>query len=316
MRISFIAVLWLGAASVAASEPSSSSFERDRAAILAMCGGYRVTFDFKETVALKDGYTLAAPQHSSGTELVLVAEDNGRTIDLQHILVLGDEKVVVKHWRQRWEHESRDVLEFQGRNSFVRRRRSGSEAKGTWTQSVFEVDDAPRYQGYGAWRHEANVSSWESNETWRPLPRREYTKRSDYDVIVARNRHTLMPVGWVHEQDNLKMKLGAAAEALSREVGLNRYEKTADWDFAAGEAYWRATAPFWKDVRRRWDDALARPAVVVDDKDADGKPRYERLFALAAEIQKAGTYDARAYAPRIADALASFVHAPQHTASR
>jgi hypothetical protein len=311
LALSLSVVLMLRASASLAAPPPSAMFDRDRAAILAMAGRYRVTFDFKETVALKDGYTLASPQHSGGTEMVVVAEDTGRTIDLQHILVLGEDKTVVKHWRQRWEYESRDRLEFRGSHTFARRRISGSDVKGTWMQSVFEVDDAPRYQGHGRWRHEDGVSSWESYETWRPLPRREYTKRSDYDVIVARNRHTLMPGGWVHEQDNLKLDLRAGeSEALAREVGLNRYERTSEWDFTAGEAYWSSTAPFWNDVRRAWARVLAQPTVVVDDKDGNGKPRYERFFALAEEVRSSGRYDADALRPRLADVFASFVHAP------
>lgn len=315
IRVSAIAALLAAASWSGAAEPGPSPFERDRRAILAMAGRYRVEFNFTETVAFLDGYTLAAPQRSRGTELVVVAEDAGRAIELQHILVLGEKKEVVKHWRQRWEFENRDLLEFRGRRTFAPRRLDDAEARGAWTQAVFEVDDAPRYQGYGRWRHEGGVSCWESKETWRPLPRREHTKRSDYDVIVARNRHTLMPAGWVHEQDNLKVKLGAPNVALARETGLNRYTRIDDWDFSAGESYWKDTQGFWRDVRQAWATLLARGPSVVEEKAPEGAARYESLFALAAEVRKGGTYRPGTMRARVAEVLSRFVHPPASGAS-
>ena len=37
--------------------------------------------------------------------------------------------------------------------------------------------------------------------------------------MMAINRHTLTPSGWVHEQDNFK-RVSATGEVLCREVGL------------------------------------------------------------------------------------------------
>lgn len=304
------AVLFASPRPASCAAEAARSPERDRRAILAMAGRYRVSFNFAETVGFQPGYALVEPHRSQGTELVLVADDTGDVIELQHILVLGADKTVVKHWRQRWQYECRELLEFRGNRTFVPRKLAAEDVPGTWTQSVFEVDDAPRYQGYGRWRHEDGVSSWESDETWRPLPRREYTRRSDYDVIVARNRHTLAAGGWVHEQDNLKVKLRTPSVAIAREAGLNRYDRIEDWDFSKGVAYWRDTEAFWRDVRRAWLDALGRGPSVVEDKGADGGPRYEALLALADEVRKAGRYDAGSARERISDVLSRFVHLP------
>ena len=38
-----------------------------------------------------------------------------------------------------------------------------------------------------------------AQRTWRPLPRREYTRRSDYNALDVVNRHTIVPGGWTHE---------------------------------------------------------------------------------------------------------------------
>ena len=80
------------------------------------------------------------------------------------------------------------ILEIWEKNKI-----SWSKKRETWSQSVYQVDDSPRYQSYGKWVHTENFSSWTSNETWRQLPRREYSVRDDYDVIIGFNTQTITP---------------------------------------------------------------------------------------------------------------------------
>ena len=56
----------------------------------------------------------------------------------------------------------------------------------------------------GEWDHFKSHSEWNSHHGYRPLPRRERSVRSDYNVLDGKNRITVMSNGWVHEQDNLK----------------------------------------------------------------------------------------------------------------
>src|SRR5690606_7480627 len=163
----------------ALQEPGIDKFERDRRAILAMAGGYRTSFDFIETVGFTAGFEPARPYQSWGTEYVYVVEDTGETISLQHIMVMfvADDAgnvhgpIVQKHWRQDWRYEDRDLHVYDGHGSWERRVLSPEEAKGRWTQAVFQVDDSPRYEAVGEWRHEGSYSAWTSETTWRPLPR-------------------------------------------------------------------------------------------------------------------------------------------------
>lgn len=67
--------------------------------------------------------------------------------------------------------------------------------RGAWTQCVYEVSDTPRYCGTGQWTYDNGVAMCPSDESWRPLPRREHTRRSDYNAIVAINRHTIAAEG-------------------------------------------------------------------------------------------------------------------------
>jgi hypothetical protein len=306
----FTAALVAGTAD-AGSAPTAPAPQRDREAIRALAGAYRVTFDFIETLPLLLGYELAAPQHSEGTEWVLLLEDGPRAVELQHLLMVGKNRQVVKHWRQRWVYEPSELLEFRGEHSFERRRVAPEEARGAWSQSVFEVDDAPRYQGLGRWSHTDGLSSWESNATWRPLPRREYTKRSDYQILGCRNRHTLTPLGWTHEQDNTKLRrVAGGLEALAREVGLNNYRRATDIDISTAQAYWHATEHYWRQVREAWQRALEPPLVVVDDKSPDGEPRYTRLLALAERLAAGADDDPQVTRRAIERVLAQHVRTP------
>ena len=240
------------------NEPGLAPKERDRRAVLAMAGPYRVSFDFLEVVRYDPALKQDAPYQSWGTEYVFVAEDRPDFIALQHVLVMRmqsdggkiSEPMVVRHWRQEWRYEAQTYLVYEGANTWARRP-TPAERSGTWTQTVLQVDDSPRYSSIGRWEHSGGVSTWLSAETWRPLPRREFSVRKDYDVLVGTNRHTVTPSGWVQEENNLKL-VSTEKRYLAREYGVARYERIRDYDFSAGESYYKRTEPFWAEVRAAW----------------------------------------------------------------
>lgn len=275
-----------------------TAFERDRAAILAMAGEYKVTFQFQETVPIQAGYEPREPHRSGATEFVEVVEDTGEVIRLQHILVLADddggESRVVKHWRQDWTYEDTRVNRFLGNRRWEHVSLDEADVRGLWSQAVYQVDDSPRYESVGAWTHEGGRSAWTSEPTWRPLPRREHTKRSDYDVMVAVNRHTLTPGGWVHEQDNHKLVLnerGEAESVLVHESGLNVYDRVDGLDFSAGRAYWEDTQAYWQDVRGMWQDVLNQEGTATVAAEVNDKPVWSKLFGIAGDIRAGGAYE-------------------------
>lgn len=284
----------------ALTEPGIPLLERDRRAILAMQGGYRASFDFIETHGFTPDYEPPQPYQSWGTEYVYVIADEPRYISLQHILVMvvampdgtSSEPHVVKHWRQDWRHEDRDLYEYQGHNTWAARKLSRQQVRGTWSQAVFQVDDSPRYESYGKWSHAQGVSSWISAETWRPLPRREFSVRDDYQVLVGTNRHTITPTGWVHEEANKKTissDVGVATSTLAVEAGLNRYERIIDFDFSPGRDYWLKTQTYWQSVHQAWQDIFARASRLTIEPDAEGQSMISRMFeeALASENKNA-----------------------------
>ena len=263
----------------------TSKFEQDREAILSMAGNYRVTFDFIETVSFVEGYELKDRKLSGGDEIVRVIEDRGDYISLQHILVVGgDEKFPVKHWRQDWQFEPESVLIFVGGNAWEKRAVTSADAKGKWSQVVYQVDDGPRYGALAAWSHDDGVSQWTPSHEWRPLPRRDATTRDDYHVVNAVNRHAITPLGWVHEQDNSKLILSGAPQTLVREIAINTYKKFDDFDVAVGNDYWTATEAFWADIRNEWSQIEAE-----NDKfglTIQGEPEelYIEILSLANDV--------------------------------
>lgn len=279
--------------------------ERDRRAILAMAGTFRTTFDFLEVVGFRPGFVPDRPYQSWATEYVYVVRDEPRHVDLQHVLVMfmrdagGSPQgpFVTKHWRQEWRYEDTELLTYRGRNTWVRERLSPAEARGTWTQAVFQVDDSPRYEAHGRWRHFGNVSSWESATTWRPLPRREFSVRQDYHVLVGTNRHTITPTGWVHEEENLKVVLDDAgrpaepAPALSKELGLNRYDRLDGFDDTAARRYAERTEPFWGLVRAEWRAIAAERERFTLRAAPDQGALFTPLFEYAGRLDAGEPYD-------------------------
>ena len=281
----------VGSPSAAAS--SGCDPERDRQAILAMRGSYAVEFRFEETTPLTTGYEPKPKKVSRARELVIVLEDTPHRVTLQHLLVMdpkgkADSSNVTKHWRQEWVFEDRELLEFAGHRRWNRRTLTEAEAKCAWSQAVFEVDDAPRYESSGRFRHGSEGSVWQSGDTFRPLPRREYTKRSDYDVLLGVNRHRILPTGWEHEQDNVKLVL-EPRHALVRELGMNSYVRGEPSDTQPAEAYWRASAEYWKIVRSEWARVFAAQPNLVLLTEIDGKRLYDQLLPPAEQPLQAST---------------------------
>lgn len=264
------------AADSAAAIDHRAQYEADREAILAMAGEYAVTFDFTEYLPIEAGYELKEPKVTPAREVVYVIEDEGDFISLQHLLLVGPESepVVIKHWRQDWAYEPDRLMAYRGFNRWDMLEVAETDAAGAWSQTVYQVDDSPRYAGLARWEHAQNASTWEPASSYRPLPRRDATTRDDYDVIDAVNRHTVTSWGWTHEQDNSKLVLreGAPRE-LVREHGINTYTRTDLARDDAVEAYWTATADYWAEVREAWDQIMLADTFSTED-DAEGTLLY------------------------------------------
>lgn len=295
-------------------------FERDRQAILAMSGYFRVGFDFIETMGFTENYTPAAPYRSWGTEMVIVVDNEPEFISLQHIMVMyfvGEdgtisEPMVMKHWRQDWEYEKPSEFVYTGNNVWRKHELTGQDIEGTWSQSVYQVDDSPRYESHGKWQHKGNRSEWISELTWRPLPRRESSVRQDYQILEGINKHIILPDGWVQEEENYKLvinetgKPASQAPYLAKELGIARYERIKDHDFTPGEAYWEATSSFWRNVREVWSSLIADNTSIEINKQADGKFMFMPFFDYAQSVSESAPVDPSTEQQKIRNMLAPF----------
>ena len=69
----------------------------------------------------------------------------------------------------------------------------------------------------------------------------------DYQVLEGTNRHTITATGWLQEENNLKLVLGANGQAdpaqpyRAREYGVARYSRMRGGDFHAADEYYQRT---------------------------------------------------------------------------
>ena len=79
-----------------------------------------------------------------------------------------------------------------------------------------------------------------------------------------------MPGGWIHWQDNAKMKMidGKPVPYVQESV-LNTYVAFEGYNIAAADAYWDKTQDYWAAIRDEWDAAIARGDGVTVEEEAE-----------------------------------------------
>jgi len=266
------------------SVSAQSKMKKDAEAIKNMCGCFEVTFNFAETFNYsKDSlYKPSKNKIAKALEWAQLIEDKKGKIAIQHILQMGspDEPYIIKHWRQDWIYENQDFYMYDSNNKWIYKKKSKEDVKNQWTQKVYQVDDSPRYEGSSSWVHVDGKSYWE-NTTDAPLPRREYTIRSDYNVTVRGNRHEITSSGWIHDQDNKKLIRKADTEdfIIAKEKGYNVYKRLDDSDCAGAIKWWGDNKMKWSIVRNKWDQVFALNDNLLLEKKVNNKPLYKYLFS-------------------------------------
>jgi len=277
--------------------------QQDREAILRMQGCYKVTFSFAETFSPQKDYQYDNDRkYEKAIELVKVIEDKPNKIVLQHLLVVND-TMVVKHWRQDWTYEDPHFLLYQRREDKTEYWKPMTvdlkTTTGKWSQKVFQVDDSPRYQGIGTWVHVDDRSFWEA-EADAPLPRREQTKRDDYNVTKRHSHIEILKDGWVLDQDNDKIfrQNGQEDVLIAQEKGIERFW-TGEYNCQAAEDYWAKNDKFWEVVREVWAEKLYADKVDSSIKHIEinlfrsGNVIYMRFFEASNEFKDAKKFDAK-----------------------
>jgi len=266
------------------SVQSQTKKKKDINSIKEMCGCFEVRFDFAETFINNDDedYKPSKNYTSTGLEWAQIIEENKDRISIQHILITGsnEKTYIIKHWRQDWLYQNTEFYIYDHDNKWNFVKKDKNQVKGQWTQKVFQVDDSPRYEGSGSWVYVDGKSYWE-NITSAPLPRREYSKRSDYNATLRGNRVELTKTGWIHDQNNSKVirKEGKEDQILAYEKGYNSYVKVNDSKCTSAAKWWVENKVKWNYVRNKWTQVFNKNKTLSLKKLVDNKPLYRTLFS-------------------------------------
>ena len=266
--------------------------KKDAEAIKNMCGCFEVTFNFAETFNYSSDslYKPSKTKVSKALEWAQLVTDENDKIQIQHLLQMGNpaDPMIIKHWRQDWLFENEDFYMYNADNQWTFNQKTKGDVKGQWTQKVYQVDDSPRYEGSGSWVHVDGKSYWES-ATPAPLARREYTTRSDYNILMRGNRQEITDYGWLHDQDNSKLirEDGKEDFLLAKEKGYNTYLKVDDSRCAVAAKWWVDHTDKWITVRAKWDEVYGRNKDLSLEAKVDNKALYKHLFddAITEDVQ-------------------------------
>lgn len=259
----------------------SAQKAKDISALKQLCGCFEVDFQYAETFSPIKDYEFHERYTASALELSLPIEISKDKFVIQHLLIVND-TMIIKHWREDWIYENKELLKFEGDSKWSKVAADPKNVKGTWTQKVYGTTDEPRYEGFATWTHADGVSQW-YNVADSPLPRREYTKRKDYNIMARGNRLVIHEKGYTHEQDNDKIRReGENRTHIASEKGYNIYSKTDDAKCKVAENWWKENQAFWTIVVKAWDEVIATRKSSVELKDF---VRTKMLYVSLNELQ-------------------------------
>tara|TARA_B100000780_G_scaffold150544_1_gene105168 strand:+ start:901 stop:1797 length:897 start_codon:yes stop_codon:yes gene_type:complete len=258
--------------------------QKDVEAIKSMCGCYEVTFKFAETFNYsKDStYTPSKNKIAYAVEWIDLTYIDKNNLIIQHILQMGKDSnaYIMKHWRQDWNYQNREFLIYDHNNIWNKLEANYNSTKGQWTQKVFQVDDSPRYEGSASWAYIDDKIFWENNVD-APLPRRERSIRSDYNVLNRGNRIEITNEGWIHKQNNQKILRSDTSNdvLIASEYGINSYVKINNERCKYAKIWWNKKSEKWKIVRKEWELVFEQNDTISLKPNHEDKPLWEYLFS-------------------------------------
>lgn len=258
--------------------------QKDIETIKSMCGCYEVTFKFAETFNYSNDttYTPSKNKIAYALEWIDLTYQDKNNLIIQHILQMGNDSnaYIMKHWRQDWNYQNKQFLIYDHNNKWNKVEKKYNSTKGQWTQKVYQVDDSPRYEGSGTWTYIDNKIFWE-NTVDAPLPRRERTIRSDYNVLNRGNRVEINEVGWDHKQNNHKILRSDTANdvLIASEYGINNYVKVKDEKCKYARIWWNKNSEKWKIVRDEWELVFEQNDTISLKANYNDKPLWDYLFS-------------------------------------
>ena len=255
---------------------------KDVDAIKGQCGCFDITFKYAETFSPDTTYKFHSGEKLYGREWIFVIEESPEKVVIEHLLVIKD-TMIIKHWREDWTYQDPHLLTYYATNDFRYANVKNQNFPTGWTQRVYGTQDEPRYAGFGEWAHINGKSVWESRSD-AALPRREYTHRNDYNVLSRGNRIHVTSKGYLHEQDNDKIKReeGKPDVLIASEKGYNDYIRIDASKCQTAQKWWSESHNFWKEVRAVWAE--------VEDKHTSFKLKdkvdAQRITSFIYDLEK------------------------------
>ena len=118
------------------------------------------------------------------------------------------------------------------------------------------------------------------------LPRREYTKRSDYNITLRRNKHLIVEEGWIHDQDNDKIiREKRKDDFVTPRKGSTPIQELM-MNVVKVQYWWEENKTFWALVRASWANIYGKNKDLKLDEKVDGKRLYEILFSMPTTTDK------------------------------
>lgn len=302
---SLLCAVFLTAGVFAQGMSESEKLKMDREAIKGMEGCYKVTFEFAETFSPDTSYEYHDRTFSWGIEYAFIIEETEDKISLQHLLIVND-TMIIKHWRQDWVYEEQDLLSYHKDGEWKKIHLSPEEAEGTWTQKVYQVDDSPRYEGYGSWVHVDGRHFWESTAD-APLPRRDLSRKKDYNVLKRFSHIELTDYGWILEQDNQKiLRENGEDKLITWEKGFEKFIE-GEYNCQPGISWWEENKQYWSDVREVWDEVYAENEQLKFHRKIDGKILFQKLFSAGDKYANSHKYNSKEVKKEVREVIDSYL---------
>jgi hypothetical protein len=263
----------------------------DREAIRRLAGQFRVEMTYEEIEAMREGYALRPTVQTSAREAVRIVEQASDRVVLEHLLLVGDGPLVVKHWREDWVYAPERAVQYVDRRTWRWASYPAAGEPGVWVRTIFEADGAPVYSGWGRWEHGSGGSEWTSQgRVLAPLPRRESARAGEYEVAWIADRVRVDEGGgWTQWQQLTKADFVPTRPPLALESGRIDYVPIADDAIGiAVEAYWNRVGPYWAEARVAWRQLWESREEVTLDAAAGEVPRWRRLFQRVNAAAAAG----------------------------
>ncbi len=256
---------------------SFAGITEDIASIKKMTGCYNITYEDAETFSPVANYQFFDRFKSGGLEWIFVERESDKEVVLLHLLIIPGGHIV-KHWRQHWTYEDAHIYSFQGDSSW--KHEVVSNPVGRWTQAAYQVGGGPRYECSAPWIKWGDVEYWEC-ESNAPLPRREFSIRSDYNILKRRNRHEITAFGHVHSHDGAKISKSVdAQEVIAYEKGRNTYNQIDEASCGPAQTWWKSHGRFWVKAHEAWDEYYALNKDFSIKGQVDGQNLWQHMFKL------------------------------------